>query len=181
MKKYIIFIAGLLVALCSFSGCNKQNTQEVVLSTYEEWVQMYMNVWVFHPKTEGEDVSLAEGEGAYYRKVCDERFQSLQDIKNATEAICTQSGAEKVYEYNLERDQYFREKNGNLYVLTAGIVVNFGTREELTEFTVLEERKDYIHAEMEFKKDDYKMIVDIVIVNENGKWLVDSLEEDYIG
>lgn len=175
--------SGSIILCCLFilCGCQKRDSKELVLNLYDSWRQMNMDVWIVGPEiTESNFYLLKEGVKVPYWKVNDDKLNSITDIKNATEEVCTRSGAEKMfYDAYLIQSKLYYEEDGSLYRLEADIPADYG--EEPVNFKILEEKKDYIHSEMEFSdsesdsESESTYTIDMIIVMENGKWLVDNL------
>lgn len=170
---------GSIVLCCLFilSGCKKRDSKELVLNIYDTWQQMNMDVWIVGPAISESDLyPLGEDDEALYLKVNDDKFNSIMDIKSATEEVCTKNGAEKMFYNNyLTQSKIYCEEDGSLFRLQAEIPTNYGG--ELVNFKILEEKKDYIRSEMEFSDSELESdyTIDIILVMENGKWLVDNL------
>lgn len=136
-------------------GCRKQDSQEVIKELYEFWKQMNMDVWIADPSVTGEVINLLG------------------------EEICTKNGVEKMfYLYYLTQENMYCEEGGVLYRRLAEIPANYGG--ELVELKHLEEKEEYIHAKMDFPDNELgnSYTIDIEAVRENGKWLVDNLEQE---
>lgn len=181
MKKILKICPIILSCIFILAGCKKQNTKEVVLSTFESWKQMNRDVWSVGPLMSGDTkVVLRDGVETMYFEVDDEKLSSLSEIKRATEEICTKNGAEKIYyEYYLDQLKMYHEEDGELYILPMAIVDIYGG--ELTDFEIVEERKDSIHARMTFSDIGFKVVytIDMILIMEDGKWKVDYLEQEF--
>lgn len=178
MKKKI-YILVLLFCILGIEGCAKKGVEEIVINAYESWKITNMNIWIIGLSLDtGESYFFDEDKEIPYYKVKDERLQNLDDIKGAIEEVCTKKCAERMY-YTpyLENDSIYLENNGILYRKMVEIPANYGG--ELRGFQIKEQKKDYIHAELEYYEDlvgEYYTI-DITIVLQGDKWMIDSVEQ----
>ncbi len=181
MKKILKICPIILSCIFILAGCKRQNTKEVVLNTFESWKQMNRDVWSVGPSITGDiKVVLRDGVEVEYFKIDDEKLSSLSEIKRATEEVCTKNGAEKIYyEYYLDQLKMYHEEDGELYIFPMAIVDIYGG--ELTDFEMVEERKDYMHAKMKFSDRGLEVLytIDIILIMEDGEWKVDYLGQEF--
>lgn len=182
MKKKLILLVGILCCSFILAGCKKNNVQELVLNKYELWMNMNMDIWIIGPSVEYENsFNFLQNDNFCYYEVVDNRLNSISDIKEEVEKVCTVSGAEKMfYHYYLEQEKVYYEEDGVLYRKMVEIPANYGG--EFTSFEVVEKRKDFIHAKINFfdKETDNSYMIEITLVKQNQKWLIESLEQIYI-
>lgn len=179
MKKRILI--SLMCCIFLLSGCSQDNTQDIVMDAYEAFLEMNSDIWVIGPEAHGPDshsdkvVTFMERD---FFKVDDEKIKSLDSIKKSVEEVCTLKCAEEMfYKPYLEISKIYIEEDGVLYRQYAEIITSYGG--ELTDFKVIDKKKDYISAEMEYYVDlhDTTQTIELSISLENGKWLVDSIEQ----
>lgn len=169
----------MLVFLCitfAFGGCGKSDAKETVANTYQEWREMEQELWSPGLPEITDETYLFE-ESDYY-KTSDEKVQSIEDMKSAVEEICTATFAEnEYYKPLLKRESpMYLEKDGVLYKLQADLVLNYGSK--ITDINIIKQEKECIHARLEVH-DEYReetQIMEIKIVLEDGKWLIDDLK-----
>lgn len=176
MKKrtLILFIIYALL----LSGCGKEKTKELVLTTYQEWCDMYFNIWLSWPQCGNIDDSPKSEIG--YMVVEDENIQSIADLKRVTEEICTSEAAKELfYDEYLDEVELYIEEDGILYRKIADGIGNLGG--ELLEFAIIEKEEDYIHARMKYLDDlnEFTHNIELKLVNTGGKWKVDYWNQVY--
>ena len=73
----------------------------------------------------------------------------------------------------------YHEEDGELYIFPMAIVDIYGG--ELTDFEMVEERKDYMHAKMKFSDRGLEVLytIDIILIMEDGEWKVDYLGQEF--
>lgn len=114
------------------------------------------------------------GVGVSYYAVTDSDYQSIADIKAATEAVYTKSFAETNFYDAFEGvTPRYVEQNGKLYVLPGGI--GSGSRDwKMDTLTIKVQSGNMVWIEMNLE--DYGSIVtkQILLKKENGKYLLES-------
>lgn len=176
MKKRLYVLCMLCVLL--LSGCGKEKTKELVLTTYQEWCDMYFDVWVIGPQCGNLYDSPKQESG--YAVVDDDIIRSLADIKRLTEEICTPEAAKELfYDKYLDRVELYIEEEGSLYRLLADDVCDLSG--ELLDLIIIEKEKDYIHAEIKYFNDLLELTynIELKLVNTGGKWKVDYWNQVY--
>lgn len=182
MKKRMEVCLSVCLICCIFllSGCSQDSVQDTVINAYESFLEMNGVIWVVGPEAHGpishKDKVVTFEEGEFFI-VDDENIKSLDGIKKSVEEVCTLKCAEEMfYKPYLEVSKIYIEKDGVLYRQFAEIPSTYGG--ELTDFKIIEKKKDYISAEIEYYSDLFSTyIIEISISLENGKWLVDSVEQ----
>ncbi len=175
MKKILMKIGSIAIILL-LGGCGQTEAKDIVADTYDSYIEMYYSVWQNLLGQSADNTVYAEN-GTDYMKLREE--VSLTRIREKTDQICTEDFAEEeFYKKYLEGERpLLLEKEQDLYVLVAEMPgVGIG---EIKEITILEKKKNYIHAKM--LGEDFilgEMIADIVVVQEDGVWKVDSLETE---
>lgn len=176
-KIFVMCMISLTVFLC---GCTDGKTKEIVLDTYEAYWQMCKDVtgnvqmgnWWEYPEV---------GKSGYY-PINDERYQSLDDVWQAIESVCTQNGfeAELAPDYFQRDNPLFIEENDTIYMYDIqGYIYSRYTDREDVKVQILEQKEDYIHATLEFESEwdngTLVAIVEMKLVLEDGVWKVDDI------
>ncbi len=155
-----------------------EKTKDLVLTTYQEWCDMYFDVWLSWPQC-GNIYDSPKAELGYM-VVEDEAIRSIADLKRVTEEICTPEAAKELfYDMYLDEIELYIEEDGILYRKMADGIGNLGG--ELLGFDIIEKKEDYIHARMKYLDDlnEFTHNIELKLVNVGGKWKVDYWNQVY--
>lgn len=172
--KKLICVIGCVLLLC---GCGKTEAKQIVLDTYNEYVQMYGDAWLWAYER-AEDGSVCELEEGMYYKLNDS-ITSIEQIKVETEAICTKEYAKReFYDKLLDKElPYYLEKDGVVYLQQAempGIITG-----DIKEIHIIENKKDYVQAQLIGENIPIgDTITDITVMKEGNTWKVDNFVEN---
>ena len=173
-RKMFLSICIVLLALC---GCGKTEAKQIVLDTYNDYVEMYGEAWLWAYER-AEDGSVCElEEGVYYK--LNDSITSIEQIKAETEVICTKEFAKReFYDKLLEKElPYYLEKDGVVYLQQAeisGIITG-----DIKEIHIIENKKDCIQAQLIGENLPLgDTVTDIVIVKEGDTWKVDKFDDN---
>lgn len=197
MKKRSLAVIVLAVALVVvvavgfFTSSNRKREEEdaleIAFDMYVKFFQMNRTVWLDGPKLQ-DTIVTSDTSSDRYVKVEDESFTSMEDIKAATEEVCTEKFAEKYFYKELlsggkpllEKPLYEAREDG-LYRLLFEFPTWGGDIDDEKEgtVTILQQTPERIKAKYYYEIKGTSKYVEIfmTIVRQDGKWLVDNWDK----